>query len=111
MVSLGWQTGLMTPYLRCDPRVKKSARLREIVDETTQVRRALGRGIIREEVWQDSRGVVTKYNLAFINHALVPEITAGWRATTTATVIGIGISPEPTKNLLLSSTRGGRNDF
>ena len=28
------------------------------------------KGIIREEVWQDSRGVVVKYNLAFINHAL-----------------------------------------
>jgi hypothetical protein len=50
--------------------VKKSRRLCKIVDETTQVRCALGEGLIREEVWQDSRGTVAKYNLAFINHAL-----------------------------------------
>ncbi len=41
-----------------------------MVDETTQVRCALGAGIIREEVWQDSRGAIVKYNLAFINHSL-----------------------------------------
>ena len=29
-----------------------------------------GKGLIRDEVWQDSRGGVVKYNLAFINHAL-----------------------------------------
>ena len=50
--------------------MKKGGRLRKVVDETTQVRCALGRGIIREEVWQDSRGVVVRYNLAFINHTL-----------------------------------------
>ena len=50
--------------------MKKSGRLRKVVDETTQVRCALGKGIIREEVWQDSRGLIVKYNLAFINHAL-----------------------------------------
>jgi hypothetical protein len=43
-----------------------------VVDETTQVRCALGYGVIREEVWQDSRGEVVKYNLAFINLALCP---------------------------------------
>jgi hypothetical protein len=53
--------------------VKRTARLRKVVDETTQVRCALGKGIIREEVWQDFRGVVVKYNLAFINHALCAE--------------------------------------
>ena len=58
------------PYLYYDPLVKKTRRLRKVVDETTQVRCALGKGIIREEVWQDSRGAVAKYNLAFINHAL-----------------------------------------
>ena len=41
-----------------------------MVDETTQVHCALGAGIIREEVWQDRRGRVVKYNLAFINHSL-----------------------------------------
>ena len=34
------------------------------------MRCALGKGLIREEVWQDSRGAVAKYNLAFINHSL-----------------------------------------
>lgn len=28
----------------------------------------LGKGKIREEVWQDSTGKVIRYNLAFINH-------------------------------------------
>ena len=64
------QIGLMMPYLCYDPQVKKTRRLRKVVDETTQVRCALGKGTIREEVWQDSRGGVVKYNLAFINHAL-----------------------------------------
>ena len=53
--------------------VKKSRKPRKVVDETTQVRCALGKGIIREEVWQDSQGEVVKYNLAFINHALWAE--------------------------------------
>ena len=50
--------------------MKKTGRLRKVVDETTQVRCALGKGLIREEVWQDSHDAVVKYNLAFINHAL-----------------------------------------
>src|SRR5262252_1983751 len=51
-------------------KVKKTRAPRKVVDETTQVRCALGSGIIREEVWQDSHGSVAKYNLAFINHSL-----------------------------------------
>ena len=50
--------------------VKRTRKPRKTVDETTQVRCALGKGVIREEVWQDSKGKVVKYNLAFINHAL-----------------------------------------
>jgi hypothetical protein len=50
--------------------VTKTLRPRKVVDETTQVRCALGKRVDREEVWQDSRGGVVKYNLAFINHAL-----------------------------------------
>src|ERR1022692_3091951 len=64
------QIGLTGPYLCHDPQVKKTGRLRKVVDETTQVRCAVGKGVVREEVWQDSRGVAVKYNLAFINHAL-----------------------------------------
>jgi hypothetical protein len=30
----------------------------------------MGKGVIREEVWQDSRGRIVRYNLAFINHSL-----------------------------------------
>lgn len=30
----------------------------------------MGRGLIREEVWQDDSGEVARYNLAFINHLL-----------------------------------------
>ena len=53
--------------------MKKPRKPRKVVDETTQVRCVLGKGIIREEVWQDSRRTVVKYNLAFINHALCAE--------------------------------------
>ena len=45
-------------------------RVRKVVDDTTLVRCAVGTGIIREEVWQDTRGQITRYNLAFINHLL-----------------------------------------
>ena len=38
------------------------------MDETTEVSCEVGKGIIREEVWQDSKGNLVKYNLAFINH-------------------------------------------
>jgi len=41
--------------------------LRKVVDETVHVRCRLGKGLIREEVWQDSTGKVVRYNLAFIN--------------------------------------------
>jgi hypothetical protein len=60
----------MMPYLCYDSQVKKTRRLRKIVDVTTRVRCALGKGLIREEVGQDSRGAVAKSNLAFVNHAL-----------------------------------------
>jgi len=36
------------------------------VDEECRV----GRGKLREEVWQDSTGTVVRYNLAFINHLI-----------------------------------------
>ena len=42
----------------------------KVVDEITQVKCALGEGMIREEVWQDATGRVVRYNLAFINHSL-----------------------------------------
>jgi Family of unknown function (DUF6516) len=45
--------------------------LRKVVDEVTPVRCAAGRGLIREEVWQDADGEIARYNLAFINHFLM----------------------------------------
>jgi hypothetical protein len=53
--------------------VKKARKPRKVVDETTQVRCVLGDGVIREEVWQDSQGGIVKYNLAFINGALLAK--------------------------------------
>jgi len=53
--------------------VKRTRKPRKVVDETTQVRCVLGKGIVREEVWQDSKDKVVKYNLAFINHVLSAE--------------------------------------
>ena len=48
----------------------RPARARKVVDETTEVRCAHGRGVIREEVWQSEGGEVVRYNLAFICHQL-----------------------------------------
>lgn len=49
------------------------SRLRKVIDEVSAVRCATGRGVIREEVWQDKDGQVVRYNLAFINHFLTQE--------------------------------------
>jgi hypothetical protein len=61
------QIGSYISYLCYDARVKKAERLTKTVDETAEVRCADSRGIIREEVWQDSKGKIARYNLAFIN--------------------------------------------
>ena len=45
----------------------------KVVDDTSEVRCASGKGIIREEVWQDHGGNIVKYNLAFINHHLYAD--------------------------------------
>ena len=39
----------------------------KIVDKSFAVSRKRGNGTVRYEVWQDN-GVVTRYNLAYINH-------------------------------------------
>ena len=48
----------------------RPVRPRKVVDETTAVRCAKGRGLIREEVWQNESGEVVRYNLAFVCHQL-----------------------------------------
>ena len=45
--------------------------LRKAVDEITPVGCAAGRGLIREEVWQDADSEIARYNLAFINHFMM----------------------------------------
>ena len=50
--------------------MRRKPRLLKKVDEVTQVSCTLGRGVIREEVWVDSRNAVARYNLAFINHQI-----------------------------------------
>src|SRR5206468_565605 len=51
-------------------RADRIATASRVVDEVTEVRCALGRGVIREEVWQNARGEIVRYKLAFINHSL-----------------------------------------
>jgi hypothetical protein len=50
--------------------MRKTRRALKVVDDTTFVRCTSGRGVIREEVWQDEIGEIVRYNLAFILHSL-----------------------------------------
>ena len=43
---------------------------RKIHDDTHKISDKRGNGLLRREVWVDARGRVTRYNLAYINHAL-----------------------------------------
>ena len=43
---------------------------RKIVDEVHLIPNKRGNGQLRREVWIDGKGHVTRYNLAYINHAL-----------------------------------------
>ena len=58
------------PDLRYTFVVPPKRRLRKIVDEISPVRCAAGRGVIREEVWEDETGTVARYDLTFINRFL-----------------------------------------
>lgn len=40
----------------------------KIVDETHRISDRRGNGKLRREIWVDSQGRVTRYNLAYINH-------------------------------------------
>ena len=66
--------------------------LRKAVDEITPVGCAAGRGLIREEVWQDADGEIARYNLAFINHFMMRGDNAECWDMTMATGSTIGIS-------------------
>ena len=43
---------------------------RKIVDDTHHITKKRGNGQLRREIWVDAQGQVTRYNLAYINHAL-----------------------------------------
>ncbi len=49
------------------------SKLRKTVDDETLVSCVKGTGLIREEVWVDEAGKVSRYNLAFINHFMTRE--------------------------------------
>src|SRR5208283_2929480 len=44
--------------------------IRKAVDERFYLSSAKGGGMLRREVWVDRRGVVARYNLAYINHRI-----------------------------------------
>lgn len=52
---------------------KKNVPEAKAVDEEHPVFCAAGIGLIREEAWRNTEGVVTRYNLAFIYHELMSE--------------------------------------
>ncbi|MEQ1601256.1 MAG: hypothetical protein ABL885_05750 [Methylophilaceae bacterium] len=43
---------------------------RKIIDETHVIAAKKGNGLLRREVWVDANNVVSRYNLAYINHQL-----------------------------------------
>jgi hypothetical protein len=43
---------------------------RKTVDERFYLSSAKGGGMLRREVWVDRRGLVVRYNLAYINHPI-----------------------------------------
>lgn len=42
----------------------------KIVDDVHHITPKRGNGQLRREIWVDAQGQVTRYNLAYINHAL-----------------------------------------
>lgn len=43
---------------------------KKIVDEAHHISSKRGNGQLRREIWVDGKGRVTRYNLAYVNHAL-----------------------------------------
>jgi len=42
----------------------------KVYDERHMISRKRGNGVLRREIWIDSRGLVTRYNLAYINFSI-----------------------------------------
>jgi len=49
---------------------RKESRSQKTIDDEHHIPSKRGNGILRREVWVDDQGVVTGYNLAYINNAL-----------------------------------------
>ncbi|TRZ89308.1 MAG: hypothetical protein D4R84_18070 [Rhodocyclaceae bacterium] len=49
-----------------------AAKARKVVDSTFVIPRKRGNGTVRREIWVDSLGRVSRYNLAYVNHRLYP---------------------------------------
>jgi len=43
---------------------------KKIVDEVHHIAGKRGNGQLRREIWIDEKGRITRYNLAYVNHAL-----------------------------------------
>jgi len=43
---------------------------KKVIDDSHSITPKRGNGQLRREVWVDTQGRVTRYNLAYINHAL-----------------------------------------
>ena len=46
---------------------------RKIRDERHKIPNKRGNGQLRRETWEDERGYITRYNLAYINFQLFPD--------------------------------------
>jgi hypothetical protein len=53
--------------------VAAKSKVRKVRAEEAEMRCVSGVGLVREELWEDGRGRVVRYNLAFINHFLMAE--------------------------------------
>jgi Family of unknown function (DUF6516) len=42
----------------------------KIIDEVHRISDKRGNGQLRREVWENAKGEITRYNLAYVNHAL-----------------------------------------
>lgn len=43
---------------------------RKLYDDRHRISRKRGNGLLRREVWVDNNGSISRYNLAYINHAI-----------------------------------------
>lgn len=43
---------------------------KKLIDEQHVISTKKGNGILRREVWVDDKGIINRYNLAYINHQL-----------------------------------------